>query len=101
MIMLRRWVLTGCGFSPGVASLLALRSFLISAMGFLVSPRWNLLRARAVKRVTRSSVDMSSSASRSTPRKLNFLNVRFFFAAAPIWAGFTRTSSDSISACKR
>ncbi|CAN0886429.1 hypothetical protein LINGRAHAP2_LOCUS15359, partial [Linum grandiflorum] len=60
--------------------LTALRSFLTRAIGFLVKPRWNLLRARAVKSLTRSSVDMSKRASKSTPLKLNFLNVLFFGA---------------------
>jgi len=69
----------------------ALRSFLIKAMGFLVRPLWNLLRARALKSLTSSSVDISRSASRSTPLKLNFLNVLFF--GTPAAATSTSTSA--------
>ena len=42
MIMFRRCVLTGSGFSPEAASLLAFRNFLISARGLRLSPLWNL-----------------------------------------------------------
>lgn len=51
-----------------------------------------LLRARAGKSLTSSSVDMSSKASRSTPLQLNFLNVLFF--------GWPEATSASTSACK-
>lgn len=43
MIMFRRCVLTGSGFSPETASLLAFLSFLMSARGLRFSPLWNLL----------------------------------------------------------
>lgn len=45
----------------------------------------DLLRARALNSLASSSVDMSKRASKSTPLKLNFLNVLFFGcpAAAP------------------
>ncbi|KAI8038737.1 hypothetical protein M5D96_008645 [Drosophila gunungcola] len=46
MIMFLRWVLTISGFSFGGASFLALRSFLIRAIGLRFSPREKRLRAR-------------------------------------------------------
>lgn len=49
------------------------------------------LRALAWNSSTSSSVLMSSNASRSTPLKVNFLNVRFLGASAP---------AASVSACK-
>jgi len=52
-----------------------------------------LRRARAWKSSTSSSELISRRASRSTPRKVNFLNVLFF--------GCTVPSSASTSACKR
>lgn len=97
----------------------ALRSFLIRAIGFLVKPLENLnqyqteqkrvrtnrqhfttesklslafyylLRIRAGKSLTRSSVDMSRRASRSTPLKANFLNVLFFGTPAAATSGST------------
>ncbi len=51
-----------------------------------------LRRARAWKSSTSSSELISRRASRSTPRKVNFLNVLFF--------GCTVSTSASISACK-
>jgi len=65
-------------------------------MGLRVRPLWNLLRARALKSLTSSSVDMSRSASKSTPLKLNFLNVLFFGTPAAAAAA----ASTSTSACK-
>lgn len=59
-IMSRRWVLTTSGFSPAGASFLAFRSFLMSAMGLRLSPRWKRLRARAVT----SSMSWGVSRSR-------------------------------------
>ena len=47
-------------------------------MGSLVRPLWNLLWVRTLKSLTSSSVDMSRRATKSTPLKLNFLNVLFF-----------------------
>ena len=51
-----------------------------------------LLRALAVKSLTRSSVDMSRRASKSTPLKLNFLNV-LFFGGCPATATSASTSA--------
>lgn len=46
-IMSRKCVFTTAGFSLGGASIFAFRSFLISASGRRLRPRWNRRRARA------------------------------------------------------
>ena len=74
----RKWVLTTSGFSWSGASFFALLSFLINAIGFLVSPLLNFLRARDVNNGRSSTGFKVRSASRSTPRNVNFLKVRRF-----------------------
>lgn len=78
------------------ASRLALRSFLISAIGLQVKPRRNLLRAREEKSLTSSSVDISKRTSRSTPLKLNFLNVLFFGIPCAATLGSTSAMAATI-----
>lgn len=74
----RKCVLTTSGFSCSGASFLALLSFLINAIGFLVIPRLNFLRAREESSGRSSTGFIVSKASRSTPRKVNFLKVLRF-----------------------
>ncbi len=65
MIILRRCVRTGSGFSPPAASRLALRSFLIKASGLRLRPRWNLRRVCA--RVRRPCSNSPASYSQAGP----------------------------------
>jgi hypothetical protein len=74
MIIFRKCVLTGSGFSPEGASLLALRSFLIRAKGLRFSPLWNLQDNReasarnqvVMRRVRRCPAFLSSKMLRDT-----------------------------------
>ena len=65
MIMLRRCVRTGSGFSPLAASRLALRSFLINASGLRFRPRWNL--RRVCTRVRHRCLSLPAAAKRGRP----------------------------------
>ena len=81
-IMSRRCVRTTGGFSFGCAAFLALRSFLMRAIGLRFRPREKRLRARACTSLTKSSFDMSSRSSRSTPRYENLRKVLLRFSSA-------------------
>lgn len=83
ILTFRRCVLTTSGFSCSAASFLALLSFLIKAIGLRVIPRLNFLRARDESKGRSSTGFMVSKASRSTPRKVNFLKVLRFGCTVP------------------
>lgn len=73
----------------------------MSAIGLRVRPRLNFLRARDDNRGRSSTGFMVSSASRSTPRKENFLKVlRFPVTGAGVMMDRSRSQRMAMTDCE-